>query len=157
MVSIALVERIERAAKEAMKNRDAFRLSVLRMILSSFHNKVIEKRTRGGDENLTPEEVIVLLRSEVKKRREAVDGFGKGGRNDLVEKESAEIKIIEEYLPAELPEEEIKRIIEDVVNHWGPVTIKDFGRVMGEVMKKIKNQTSGEKVSQLVRNYFETI
>ena len=157
-----LKEKINQNLKEAMKQKDELRLSVLRMLLSAMNNKSIEKRTRlaksGVAEEelekaseLSEEEILEVVRSEGKKRRDAVEGFSKGGRGDLAEKESQELKILEEYLPQELSGEEIEKTVKDVVASIGVVTQKDFGRVMGEVMKKIKGQASGDKVGAAVK------
>lgn len=135
-----------------MRSKDELRLSVLRMLSSAIHNKELEKRAKSGKvEELMEEEVVAVLRSEVKKRRDAISEFEKGGRKDLVEKETAELKILEEYLPSELPDEEIEKIVKEVIAGIGEVAPKDFGRVMGEVMKRVKGQASGERVSEAVR------
>lgn len=138
--------------KEAMRTKDELKLSVLRMLSSAIHNKELEKRAKSGKvEELTEEETIAVIRSEAKKRRDAIVEFEKGGRKDLVDKETAELKILEEYLPKELPDEEIEKIVREVVAALGEVTAKDFGRVMGEVMKRTKGQASGDRVSVMVK------
>lgn len=145
-------EKILQDIKEAMRAKDELRLSVLRMVSSAIHNKELEKRAKSGKvEELTEEETVAVVRSEVKKRRDAIMEFEKGGRKDLVEKESAELKILEAYLPQELPDEEIEKIVREVIAGLGEVTSKDFGRVMGETMKRVKGQASGDRVSQAVK------
>ena len=153
-------QKIQAAIKEAMRSKDELRLSVLRMLSSAMHNREIEKRTKSGkSEELAEEEITASIRSEVKKRRDSIAEFEKGGRKDLVEKESSELKILDGYLPQELSDEEIEKIVKEVIGSIGEVTPKpfdkaqgrDFGRVMGEVMKKIKGQASGDRVSDIVR------
>ncbi|MDO8561044.1 MAG: GatB/YqeY domain-containing protein [bacterium] len=146
-------EKIAGDLKEAMKNKEELRLSVLRMIFSALHNKEIEKRGRGLPAKLSVEEVVAVLRTEVKKRKDSVESFEKGGRQELAEKEKKEIKIIEPYLPSELSDSDLEKIVSEVVAAAGEVTQKDFGRVMGEVMKKIKGQASGDRVSALVKKH----
>lgn len=170
---MSLKEKIQNDMKGAMRAKEELRLSVLRMLSAAIHNKEIEKRahpvrnhpdqSRGAvpqaeqisngarEEELNDEETIAVLRSELKKRRDAMVEFEKGGRKDLAEKESAESKILEAYLPAELPEEELEKIVREVVSGLGEVTPKDFGRVMGEVMRRVKGQASGDRVSQAVK------
>lgn len=144
--------KIQQALKEAMRAKDELRLSVLRMLSSAIHNKELEKRAKTGNpEELTVEETIAVIRSEVKKRRDAIQEFEKGGRKDLADKESAELKILEEYLPQELSDEEIEKIVKEVIVESGASDPKQFGRVMGEAMKKIKWQASGDRVSSAVR------
>ncbi len=90
------------------------------------------------------------MRSEVKKCRDAIAEFEKGGRPDLVEKEKQELSILETYLPAELDDAAIGAIVKSVVAEFGSVGAKDFGRVMGEVMKRLKGRASGDRVSRAV-------
>lgn len=147
-------DKILQDTKEAMRAKDELGVSVLRMLSSAIHNRELEKRAKTGKpEELTEEETIGVIRSEVKKRRDAITEFEKGGRKDLVEKESAELKILEAYLPQELSDEEIEKIVREVVAGPGETAPKDFGRAMGEVMKRIKGQASGDRVSSAVRNF----
>ena len=160
-----LKENITQHIKEALRNKDILRLSVLRMLLSAMNNKSIEKRTRLAKSGsvaadleklseLSDEEILEVIRSEGKKRHDAIEGFSKGGRTDLAEKESQELKILGEYLPKELSDEEIEKTIQEVVAGLGDVTQKDFGRIMSEVVKKIKAQASGDRVSAAVKKIF---
>lgn len=147
-----LKEKIQADTKEAMRAKEELRLSVLRMLSSAIHNREIEKRAKSGKEEIiTEEETVAVIRSEAKKRRDAIAEFEKGGRKDLADKEAAELKILESYLPAEISEEEIAETVKEVVAGAGEVTGKDFGRVMGEVMKRVKGQASGEKVVHAVK------
>lgn len=152
--------RIQNDIKEAMRSKDELRLSVLRMLSSAIHNRELEKRAKTGKaEELNEEEIVAVIRSESKKRRDAIVEFEKGNRKDLAEKELAELKILETYLPKEISDQEIEKIVREVVIQLGAVTEKpfdkaqgrDFGRVMGEAMKKIRGQASGDRVSGAVR------
>lgn len=147
----SLKEKIEGDLKEALRAKDELRLSTLRMISAAIHNREIEKRTKTGESELTEEEIALVLRTEIKKRKDAAEGFEKGSRADRAEKERQEGEIIQKYLPAELSDEEIEKIVREVVSGLGEVTQKDFGRVMGEVMKKTRGQASGERVSGAVK------
>jgi len=162
---------IEDAARSALKSQEPELLSTLRMLLSAMRNREIEKRTKlakggiAGDLEklsiLTEEEEVEVLRSEAKKRREAVVEYEKGGRKDLAKKENAELKMLEKYLPQELADEEIEKIVREVIGQLGEVSQKpfdkaqgrDFGRVMGEVMKRIKGSASGDRVSGAVKKF----
>ncbi|MBI2640797.1 MAG: GatB/YqeY domain-containing protein [Candidatus Sungbacteria bacterium] len=149
-------DKIQNDIKEAMRSKDELRLSVLRMLSSSIHNKELEKRVKSGKaEELSEEEVVAAIRSEVKKRRDAIIEFEKGGRQDLAEKESAEAKILEVYLPQEISDEEIEKVVKEVISVLGEVTIKDFGRVMQEAMKKVKGQAGGDRVSAAVKKIMQ--
>ena len=147
-----LLSKIGQDVKEAMKQKDALRLSVLRMVLSVAHNKAKDKKTKGGEEVLTEEESLAVLRSEVKKRKDAIGEFTKGGRKDLADKESAELLILEKYLPAEISDEALEKIVGEVIVSLGAVTMKDFGKIMSEIMKKTGGQASGDRVSQAVKS-----
>lgn len=149
---MSLKERIKQDLEKALKSKDELRLSVLRMLSSALHNREIEKRAKTGDEVLTDEEQIAVLRSEVKKRKDAMAEFEKGGRGDLVEKETAELKILEKYLPPELGDEDIERIVREVKGNLGEITPRDFGRVMAEVMKRVRGQAGGDRVSAIVKH-----
>lgn len=144
--------KILKDTKDAMRSKDELRLSVLRMVSSAIHNKEIEKRAKSGKvEELTEEETVAVVRSEVKKRRDAIIEFEKGNRKDLADKESAELKILEGYLPQELSDEEIEKIVKEVTAEFGVGDPKQFGRVMGEVMKRARGQASGDRVSAVVK------
>ena len=137
-----LKEKTEADLKSALKQGDVLRVSVIRMFLSSLRNKVIEKRGKTGSEELTEEEVLAVLRSEVKKRRDSIQEFGKGGRQDLIDKETAELKILETYLPEEMPQEELEKIVKKIIGGLGPVSAKDFGKIIGLVMKETKGSAN---------------
>jgi len=103
-----LHQRIKEDLKEALKAGDGFRVGTLRMVLSSLHNKEIEKKGKGQEPKLTEEETIEVLMNEAKKRKESNEAYLKGNRNDLADKEKKELEIITVYLPKQLSEEEIK-------------------------------------------------
>ena len=132
----SIQERIAGDMKEAMKSRDELRLSVLRMAQAAFHNKEIEKKGKGEPGRLIDEEVIAVLKSEMKKRKDAVGAFLKGGRTAAAEKEEKEMKILDAYLPAEMPDDDLFLLIEDLLKGMKPRP-KEFGVVILEVMHKI--------------------
>jgi hypothetical protein len=147
---MTLKERIQSNMKDAMRAKDELRLSVLRMLLAAVHNREIEKR-----EELNDEENLATIRTEVKKRKDAAEQFAKGGREDLASKEMQELEILGSYLPVEMNDEDLEKVVREVISGLGGVTIKDFGRVMAEAMKKIKGQAGGDRVSAAVRKYLE--
>ncbi|KPJ56790.1 hypothetical protein AMJ49_03910 [Parcubacteria bacterium DG_74_2] len=159
-----LKQRIQGDLTEAVKRGEEITRSVLRMLIASITAKEKEKRYKliktqeelGQEEiekqsELTNEEVIQLLQSEIKKRKEAVLGFEKGGKSDLAEKEKKEKEILEKYLPEQLSEEEIKKLAQEAIETTGVNTIKDIGKVMGELMPKIKGRAEGGKASEIVK------
>lgn len=142
---------IQRDMHNALRNREEARLSTLRMLVASLKNRSIEKRGKGESEDLTEEEVARVIRSEVKKRRDAAGEFARGGRADLAEKETWESRILESYVPPDASEEEIKNIVQGVVGQTRAASEKDFGRIMGQVMGRIKGRASGERVAEIVK------
>ena len=161
ILGMQLKKQIEDAARHALKNQESLLLSTLRMLLSSIRNREIEKRTKLSKEGkmedleklseLSDEEVVAVIRSEVKKRKDSIVEFEKGGRKDLVDREATESKILESYLPSELSDEEIERAARDVIKDLGEVTLKDFGRVMGGVMKRVQGKAGGDRVAAVVK------
>jgi len=138
-------ERISDEMKAAMKSGDKLSLSVLRMLKSDSKYKQIEL----GRE-LTEDDYKAVFSSAAKKRRDAIDGFEKGGRADLVAKEKAELEIINRYLPKQLSESELEKIIADAVAETKASTPNDIGLVMKNLMPKVKGLADGRKVNELV-------
>jgi uncharacterized protein len=142
-----LQERIQSHLADAMRSKDPLRLSVLRMMKSAVKNKEVDKMKA-----LDEAEVIAVLNTLVKQRKDSAEQFRNGGRTELAEKEEAEIKIIEEYLPAAASEDDIRRAIEEAVQETGAASIKDMGKVMKATMARLSGKTAdGSKVSQLVK------
>jgi hypothetical protein len=147
-MKMSFLEKIEADLKQAMKNKEAERLSTLRMVKTALKNREIEKMAQ-----VTDEEAMKLLQSLVKQRRESIDQYTKAGRPELAEKEAEEIRVIEGYLPAALDEAAILKIVEDAIAETGASSAKELGVVMKAVMAKLAGQTvDGKVVNQLVRS-----
>jgi uncharacterized protein len=143
-----LRDKINEDLTAAMKAKAADRLSVLRMMKSTIKNKEIELI-----KELEDAQVLQVLVSLIKQRKDSVEQFTKGGRLELAEKEAAEIKIIEEYLPAAVSEEEIVSTVEAVIAELGATSIKDMGKVMKACMSKFAGRpVDGQKMSELVKS-----
>ena len=138
---MSTVERIQKDLTEAMKSKDELRLSVLRMVKSALKNKEIEK-IRPLDEA----ESIQVLQTLLKQRRESVEMFKKGGRNDLADKESAEITILEQYLPAAASDEEMNHAIETAISETGANSPKQMGAVVKAAKAHLEGKTVDGKV-----------
>jgi len=143
---MSLSEQITVDMKQAMRDKDKFKLSVIRMVLSAIKYAEIEKRTALSDE-----QVLDVLTREVKQRRDSLTEFEKAGRTDLVETVQAEIKILMEYLPQQLTEQELKAIINEAITSVGAVGKADMGKVMSAVMPKVKGRADGKLINQLVQ------
>lgn len=149
-----LKEKIRLNLNSALKEKRTLEVLVLRQLLAAILNKEKEKRFKAKEERdiqLTDEEVIEVISSEAKKRRESIFEFEKGKRQDLVEKEKKELEILEKYLPEQLPEEEIRKLIKGAIEKTDAKEIKDMGKVMAELMPKIKGKADGTLVSKIVK------
>lgn len=140
-------ETIENDLKAAQKQKEVLSVSVLRLALAAIHNQEIEKK-----EKLTDEEVVKVLRNEVKQRKESIEAFRKGKREELVSKEEEELKILSKYLPQELSVEELEKITSEVISSPGACPLSDFGKVMGQVMERVKGRGDGAVVAKVVKD-----
>ena len=146
-----LRDKINSDLTAAMKAKDNLRLSVLRMVKSAIRNKEIDLRTELEDGAS-----FQVLSTLIKQRKESIEQFTKGGRVDLAEKEAAEIKIIEEYLPAGVSDEEIEKTVDDVVRETGATSSKDLGTVMKHCMARFAGKVvDGKLVNAAVRRRLE--
>lgn len=141
-----LRERLAEDQKTAMRAKAAERLSTIRMIRSEILNKDKEK----GDET-SEEDVLKLLQSMVKRREEAAEQFDKGGRPELAAKEREEILVVQEYLPAQMGDEEIRQAAQSAIEEVGASSPKDMGKVMGVLSKQLAGQATGGRISQIVK------
>lgn len=159
-----LKEKILADFKKALEERDELKIATLRLLKAEILNKEKEKRykvakkEKGLSEEelqeksqLFDEELLEVLTSEVKKRKEAIESFRIGGREDLVKKEEKELEILKSYLPAELSEEALKKLISEAIKIVGAQGEKDFGRVMNILVPKIKGRTDIGQAAKIVR------
>lgn len=144
-----LKETLEEDIKKAMLDRNENVLSALRMLKSAIQYAEINK---GVNYSATDEDVIDVIGKEVKKRRESIDLYEKGGRPELAEKEKKELDIIQRYLPEQLQEDEIKKIVNEAVSTTNASGIQDMGKVMGIVMQQVKGKADAGTVSSIVKS-----
>jgi uncharacterized protein len=142
-----ILANIEQKLTLARKSQDEAVVSTLRLVLAAVKNFQIEQRGR----ELTDDDLIMLLKREAKKRSEAVEAYAKGGREELRAKEAGELAIIKEYLPAELSEDEVNKVVQAVIEELDANDPSQFGRVMSETMKRLGSQASGQTVNALVK------
>ncbi|MEX2639400.1 MAG: GatB/YqeY domain-containing protein [Balneolales bacterium] len=136
--------------KTAMKNKDAARLNVLRSLKASIQQKEISER-KGGQGELSDEQVTSVLMKSAKQRRESIDQYEKYDRMDLAEPEKIELAIIESYLPKMLSEDEIRPVIKKIIDETGSTSPQDMGRVMGRVMPELKGKADGAIINKIVK------
>ncbi len=142
-------ERIQQDMKAALREGDKERLSALRMVMAAIKNKEIE--LKKADAGLTDEEVWGVLSSEIKKRRDAAEQYARGGRDDLARKEEEEIAVLQQYLPEQMDEDEIRALAREVITAVGAGSVKDMGKVMKELMPKVAGRAEGRVVSRVVK------
>ena len=141
-----LVDKIAADMKEAMRAKDAARLSTLRMLKSAVEYYKIEKK----QEKLADADVVAVIKKQVKQRQDSIEGFEKGGRADLVEKEKAELAVLKSYLPEEIPQAQLEEIVKAVIAEVGAATKADMGKVMKAVQTKVAGRADNRLVSQIV-------
>ncbi|OGZ45558.1 MAG: hypothetical protein A3C84_04055 [Candidatus Ryanbacteria bacterium RIFCSPHIGHO2_02_FULL_48_12] len=144
-----LKQTLEADLKEAMKAGNDVVRSTLRMLLSAVRNKEIEIRKK--DIGLSDEEVIETINTEVKRRRDAIEGFQKGSRPELAAAEEAELLVLQKYLPPELADEELARVVQNGIRETNAKSEKDFSAVMKAIMPVLKGKASGDRISAIVK------
>jgi uncharacterized protein YqeY len=144
--AMSLNEKIVEDLKTAMKAKDGFRVSCLRMLKTSVKNKEVEIRQKLKDE-----EIHAIISSSVRKSKEAIEDFRRGGREDLALKEEKEIKILYEYLPEQLASEEIEKVLREIISDISAKSPKDLGKVMKLAMARMSGKAEGRAVSEIAR------
>lgn len=139
-------ERMQDDLKTAMKSGDTRRREILRLLMSVFKQAEVDRRV-----TLSDEDIIDLLGSEAKKRRESIEEMTRAGRSELAAQEQYELDVIESYLPEQLGRDEIERVVDQVIAETGASGPRDIGRVMGAVMPRVRGQADGKLVSDVVR------
>ena len=145
-----LNDQINSEIKQAMKAGDKLTLDVLRMVSAAIKNKEIEIRPQNKE--ITDDDIVQIIKTQVKKRREAADLYQKGSRSDLADKELNEIKVIERYLPQQMDEQAISKILDKII---AQTPTKEFGPLMKEVMQELKGKADASLISKLLKTKLE--
>jgi|SRR3989338_8793793 len=146
---MTLKEKIADDQKSALKGGDTARLSTIRMLSAAIANKEIELRKK--DIGLSDEEILGVISSEAKRRKDAICEFEKANRAELVQKEQGELAILQEYLPPELSDNELLRIVRAGIIEVGATGEKDFGKAMKAIMPTLKGKASGDRISRVLK------
>ena len=144
-----LKDKLQEDMKQALMAHEEQKLSVIRMLKSAIQYFEIQKGGEGY--SATDEDVQDVIAKEVKKRRESIDLYEKGGRSELADKEKQELKILQAYLPEQMSEEEVSRLVTEAITQTGASSIQEMGKVMGILMPKVKGKADAGMVSALVR------
>jgi len=145
---MSLKEKINKELTQAMKDKDSVRIDTLRAVRA----EILKMDKSGMNREMNEEEEIQLLSKQAKLRKESIEIFEKAGRTDLADKETKQLKIINEYLPAQISHKEAEILIVKIISELGEVTQKDFGRVMGMCMKELKGKVDGKIIQEIVKS-----
>lgn len=141
-----LIDKLNEDMKQAMKEKNKEKLSVIRMVKAAMQNEAIHL----GVDKLNPEQEMTILAREVKQRNESLKEFSAAGREDLVEKVELELAILQDYMPEQLTDAELEELVKATINELGATSKQDFGKVMGAIMPKVKGRADGSAVQKLV-------
>ncbi|AMX82852.1 hypothetical protein GS3922_03675 [Geobacillus subterraneus] len=144
---MSLLDRLNDDMKQAMKNKEKEKLSVLRMLKAALQNEAIKL----GKSPLSEDEELTVLSRELKQRKDSLQEFENAGRSDLVEKTKTEINIVQSYMPQPLTEDELRELIQQTIKEVGASSKADMGKVMGAIMPKVKGKADGSLVNKLVQ------
>ena len=140
---------LQEELKQSMLAKDAVKTSVLRLLLSAINYYEINKGGAGYE--ATKEDVLAVVQKEAKQRRESIEQFQNAGRQDLVEKETKELAILQKYFPEQMSEEEVRKLVGDAITQTGATSMQDIGKVMGVLMPKVKGKADGSLVNSVVK------
>ena len=142
-------QRLQEELKQSMLAREELKTSVLRMLLSAINYYEIQKG--GAGYQASDEDVLAVMQKEAKQRRDSIEQFKNAGRQELVDKETKELEILQKYLPQQMGEDEIREIVKQTIAQTGAATIADMGKLMGALMPKTKGKADGGLVSKIVK------
>lgn len=149
MISLTLLDKLNEDMKQAMRDKEKEKLSVIRMLKAALQNEAIHQ----GVKDLTPDDEVTVISRELKQRRDSLAEFDKAGRSDLSDKVRSEIVIVEDYAPKQLTPEELENIVKATIEEVGVSSKADFGKVMSAIMPKVKGKADGGAVNQFVKKY----
>jgi len=146
-----MIDTIREQIKEAMKARDAARLAALKMLSSELHNAQIEKP------DFTDDDAMVVVKKEVKKRRDSIDAYNKAGRQELAEAEKQELDVLMEFLPEQMTDDQIGMMVDEAIAEIHPESMKDMGRVIGWVVSKAEGAADSAIVAQIAKDKLQNL
>lgn len=149
--SDSILDRLNDDLKEAMRNKDKVRLRTLRSLRSALKNKEIDQRQEGVETVLSEQDQLAVLRKQVNQRKDSIEQYEDAGRDDLVQKEQEELEVLEEYMPAQMDDDELRAHLETIIEDVGAASMADMGPVMGRAMDDLRGRVDGSRVQQMVR------
>lgn len=149
-LNLEIVARLKGEMKESLKEGDRLKVSTIRLLLSEIKNEEIKKQAE-----LEEAEVHQIISRQMRRRDEASSEYRKAGRDDLAEREEAERRILEEYMPAQLSDEEVAEVIRGAIEEAGASSVRELGKVMGKVMPELRGKADGKRVSDMAKEILE--
>lgn len=143
-----LKDKLSSDLKEAMRARDEVRLRTIRSLRAALMEKEIELR-QGGEATLSEDQEIGVVQKQAKQRRDSIEQYEQADRADLKQKEEEELAVIEDYLPRQLDEDEVRKVLHEVIAATGAVSPRDMGKVMGAAMERVRGLADGRRVQQI--------
>ena len=144
-----LRQKLQEELKESMLAKDTGKTSVLRMLISAIGYYEIQKGGAGYE--ASDEDVLSVIQKVAKQHRDSIEQFTKANRTDLADKEKKELELLQKYLPSQMNEEEVRKLVKDAISKTGAISAKDMGKVMGALMSKVKGKADGSLVSKIVK------
>lgn len=154
-MSDSIIDRLNDDLKEAMRNRDKVRLRTLRSLRSALKNKEIDQRESGVETVLSEQDQLSVLRKQVNQRKDSIEQYEEAGRDDLVQQEQEELDVLNEYMPAQMSDEELEETLRDIIEEVGAESMADMGAVMGPAMGKLKGRVDGSRVQEMVQSLLQ--
>lgn len=159
-----LIDQIQSDLKQSMLSKDELKTSTLRMLISEIRYAALTNRDKSTEpegqalgSNLPDEVVITVVQKEAKKRKESIEGFRQAGREEQAQKEESELAILQSYLPQQISDQELKKLVEDTIKETSASSMQDMGRVIGAVKQKTGQSAEGSRISQVVKECLTTI
>ncbi|OGF47078.1 MAG: aspartyl-tRNA amidotransferase [Candidatus Firestonebacteria bacterium RIFOXYC2_FULL_39_67] len=147
---MGLKEKLDEDLKLAMKAKDELKLSTVRLLKNAISNAEIAKK-----KTLTDDDIITVIQSSIKQRKDSIEQYTQGGRSELAVQEETEMKILQAYLPEQLSEEEVRKFVLDVIKETGAASVKEMGKVMGKLMPLVKGKADSSLVSLIVKEHLK--
>lgn len=147
----SIFDRLNEDLKQAMRDKDKVRLRTLRSLRAALKNKQIEQRENGADTVMSEQDQLAVVRKQVNQRKDSIEQYEKAGRDDLVDKEKAELAVLEEYMPAQLTDEELNEKLQEIIEDVGADSMADMGSVMGRAMSELRGRVDGNRVQKAVK------
>jgi len=147
----SLAARLDEDLKQAMRDKNKVRLRTLRSLRAALQNKEIDQREDGAETILSEQDQLAVLRKQVSQRKDSIEQYREAGRDDLVQREQAELDVLEEYMPSQLSDKELEDILDGIIDDVGAESMADMGPVMGRAMDQLRGRVDGGRVQEKVQ------